>query len=146
MPVDPLQIRINELLLAREAQFVRVHDLESRINDILGGDPYPFARPALPSDQRRKPARKSASRATSAAGAKGRAGEAQRVLPPQIRRLNPDSGEVSYRVTYEQFGKAVTEIHDQPDALRTLLASQGANLRVLRIEAINAQGEPVETL
>ena len=43
------QIQINTLLLTREELFVRVHDLEQAAAAILG-EPYPFPRPALPSD------------------------------------------------------------------------------------------------
>mgnify|MGYP007100217421 CR=1 FL=1 len=35
------------------------------------------------------------------------------------------------------FGQTVQEDHDNLDALRTLLASQGAQLRVIRIETID---------
>ncbi|RRK01321.1 hypothetical protein Ga0100231_000410 [Opitutaceae bacterium TAV4] len=133
MSIEPHTIRINELLLAREAQFVRVYDLETQINTLLGGDPYPFTRPLLPSDQRRKPGKKSP----------------LRVHPdalPSVRQLDPGAGETAYRVTYTQHGKTVTEDHDLPDALRTLLASQGAQLRILRIETLDATGATREVI
>lgn len=52
MPADQ-QIQINTLLLTREELFVRVYALEQAAAAILG-EPYPFTRPALPSDIRLK--------------------------------------------------------------------------------------------
>jgi hypothetical protein len=117
------QIRINALLLQREALFVRVHEIEGAVSALLG-EPYPFTRPALPSDQRVK--RKAPARA-AAAGAKDK-----------LRKLEPD--ETGYRVTYRQQGQIRVETHDSPDALRTLLASQSAQLEVQLIETIDATG------
>ncbi len=113
------QIQINRLLVQREECFVRIHELEHAAATILG-EPFPFTRPPLPSDLpfRRKstPARPTA----------------QRDL---LRRL--EGTETAYRVTYQRFGQTVQEDHDNLDALRTLLASQGAQLRVIRIETID---------
>jgi hypothetical protein len=117
------QIRINALLLQREALFVRVHEIESAVSKLLR-EPYPFTRPALPSDQRVK--RKAAVR-TPAAGAKDK-----------LRKLEPD--ETGYRVTYRQQGQIRVETHDSPDALRTLLAAQSAQLEVQLIETVDNAG------
>lgn len=116
------QIRINALLLQREELFVRIHDIEQAVAGILG-EPYPFTRPALPSDQRVK--RKPAGRA--AAGAKDK-----------LRKLEP--GEAAYRVTYRQLGQTRMETHESPEALRTLLAAQSAQLQVRTIETIDDAG------
>jgi hypothetical protein len=115
------QIAINALLLQREELFVRIHDLETAASAILG-EPYPFTRPELPSDERGK--RKASSRPVAA-----------RDL---VRRL--EGRETAFRVTYRRFGQSVQEVHDDPDALRTLLASQGANLQVTRLETIDLGG------
>ena len=122
------QIQINTLLLSREELFVRVYDLEQAAAAILG-EPYPFTRPALPSDLRTKrkntplPSERSVGfQPPSAAG-------------DSLRRL--ERLETAYRVTYRRFGQVVTEDHDDLDALRTLLASQGAQLTVTRIETID---------
>ncbi len=112
------QIQINSLLLRREELFVRVHDLEKAAAAILG-EPYPFTRPSLPSDLRLK--RKTAAHADDAR--------------ESLRRL--EGIETAYRVTYRRFGQVVQEDHDDLDALRILLASQGANLTVTRIETID---------
>jgi hypothetical protein len=118
------QIRINALLLQREALFVRVHEIEQATAAIFG-EPYPFTRPALPSDHRgkRKPSARPGSSATK---------------DKPLRKLEAD--EVAYRVTYRQLGQTRTETHDSPDALRTLLASQSEQLQVLIIETITADG------
>src|SRR5689334_21769124 len=100
------QIRINALLLQREALFVRVHEIEGAVSKLLR-EPYPFTRPALPSDQRVK--RKAPAR-TAVASAKDK-----------LRKLESD--ETAYRVTYRQQGQIRMETHDSPDALRTLLAA-----------------------
>lgn len=126
MRVDQ-QIRIDHLLLEREEQFVHVHDLERRAAAILG-EPYPFTRPSLPSDQKAKK-KSAAPRASSTAS-----------IRDQVRKLEED--ESAFRVTYVQFGKTVTEEHDDPEALRTLLASQSAQMKVVRIETLDTGGEP----
>ena len=125
------QIPINTLLLTREELFVRDYELEQAAAAILG-EPYPFKRPALPSDVRltRKPTPRLPERSAG--------------FPPpsaareSLRRI--EGLETAYRVTYRRFGQVVTEDHDDLDALRTLLASQGAHLTVTRIETIDLGG------
>ena len=117
------QIRINALLLQREALFVRVHEIEGAVSKLLR-EPYPFTRPALPSDQRVK--RKTPVR-TAVTSAKDK-----------LRKLEPD--ETGYRVTYRQQGQIRVETHDSSDALRTLLAAQNAQLEVQLIETVDAVG------
>lgn len=121
------QIQINQLLLDREAQFVRVYDLEQAAAQILG-EPYPFTKPPLPSDNR----------------GKKKAASPKAVARDRLRRL--EDGETAYRVTYRQFSQTLTEEHDDLDALRTLLAAQGASLQVLRIETLDTGGRPKEAL
>ena len=123
------QIQINTLLLSREEQFVRVYDLEQAAAAILG-EPYPFTRPALPSDVRLK--RKPTARPSERSGGFQPPSAAPR---DSLRRL--EGLETAYRVTYRRFGQVVTEDHDDLDALRTLLSSQGANLTVTRVETID---------
>ena len=125
------QIQINTLLLTREELFVRVHDLEQAAAAILG-EPYPFTRPALPSDTKLK-------RKLTARPSERSAG-----FPPpsaareSLRRI--EGLETAYRVTYRRFGQVVTEDQDDLDALRTLLTSQGAHLTVTRVETIDLGG------
>jgi hypothetical protein len=123
------QIRINGLLLQREELFVRIHEIEAAASSILG-EPYPFTRPPLPSDTRskRKPG---AARASAAAR-------------DPLRKL--EGRELAYRVTYERSGQTVVEDHDELSALRTLLAAQGATMRVTRIETVDLGGKRVATL
>lgn len=115
------QIQINTLLLQREELFVRIHDLEKSAAALLG-EPYPFTRPPLPSDPRNK--RKSSSARTAARD--------------PLRKL--EGLETAYRVTYQRFGQSVQEDHDDLEALRTLLAAQGKNLAVTRLETIDLGG------
>jgi hypothetical protein len=116
------QIRINALLLQREELFVRIHEIESAATAILG-EPYPFTRAPLPSEQRIK-------RKAPVA----RAGTSRDAL----RKL--EGLEVGYRVSYRRAGQDLQEEHDDVDALRTLLASQGATLQVTRLETIDLAG------
>ena len=92
------------------------------VSALLRG-PYPFPRPALRSEQRGK--RKTPGRPAG-------------VAKDKLRRLEP--GETGYRVTYRQQGQIRVETHDAPDALRTLLAAQGAQLEVQLIETVDATG------
>lgn len=124
---DDAQIRINTLLLEREGLFVRVHELEQAAASILG-EPWPFVRPALPSDSRAK-------RKSSRASARAR---------DPLRKLEP--GEAAFRVTYIQHGQTRAETHDSPEPLRTLLAAQGRALTVLRIETLDTAGAVVAVL
>jgi hypothetical protein len=116
------KIQINGFLLQREELFVRVHEIEQAAAALLG-EPYPWVRPPLPSDA--KPKRKPT---------------APRPVSPgeSLRRL--EGLETAYRVTYRRSGQVVTEDHDDLDALRTLLAAQGAHLAVTRVETIDLGG------
>lgn len=124
------QIQLNGLLLEREAAWVRVHAAEQAVAALLG-EPYPWTRPVLPSDQRGR--RKAAGGARTASGPRER-----------LRKL--EAGEVAYRVTYRQFDQDLSEVHAEPEALRTLLAAQGMQLAVGRIETLDAAGTVVAVL
>ena len=124
---DASQIRINALLLEREALFVRIHEIERAASALLR-EPYPFTRPQLPSDVRGK--RKSAARSTRQDGTAAK---------NSLRKLEP--GEAAYRVTYRQFGQTKVETHESAEALRTLLAAQSAQIQVLALETVGADGE-----
>lgn len=129
------QIRVNELLLQREELFLRIHAAETEAARILG-EPWPFVRPALPSDRRSK--KKPASSASRAADA------AKKPPADALRRLG--EGEAAYLVTYRQFGKETTETHVDFAAVATLLAGQTAQIQVLRIETLDASGAPLATI
>lgn len=127
------QIRVNELLLQREELFLRIHAAESEITRLLRG-PYPFERPALPSDRRGK--RKPAPAAAPVV--------ARKTAAEALRRLA--DGEAGYRVTYLQFNREVVETHPEFAPMATLLAAQAAHLSVLRVETLAADGAPREVL
>jgi hypothetical protein len=115
------KIQINGLLLQREELFVRIHDLEKSAAALFGG-PYPFTRPSLPSDARNK----------------GKSSSARAAVRDPLRKL--EGLETAYRVTYRRFNQIVIEDHDDLEALRTLLAAQGKNLAVTRLETIDLGG------
>ena len=127
MPAAESQIRINTLLLEREALFLRVHDLEQAV-DAIFGEPFPFTRPALPSDHRSKKPGKKAKPAAAA--------------PAALKLRKLEAPETAYRVTYRQGDQVHTEEHDTPDALHTLLAAQGRQLEVRSIETLDQSGTP----
>ncbi len=148
----PRQILVNQLLLEREALWVRVHEIEREAAKWLG-EPYPFERPELPSDRKKK--RRTAAAATSSAavdrtdgthGVTTDAGTTESVgaTAEALRRLEP--GEAGYRVTYVTHGRGATEEHDELDALRVMVGSQGATLRVTRIETVDENGTVRATL
>ena len=120
------QARINELLLEREELFVRIHLAEKRAAELFG-EPYPFERPTLPSDQKAK--RKPAS---------PRAKEPGAMKPVHLRSLGEAEG--IYRVIYEQCGRVQEELHRDAAALTLLLTCQSQGLRVLRIEIVDTKG------
>ena len=145
------QIRVNELLLQREELFLRIHAAETEIARLLRG-PYPFTKPALPSDRRAK--RKAGAVAPASVAeffASDMSPAAKSALPDKkagpgdaLRRLEGD--EAAYRVTYLQFSREVVETHSDFAAVATLLASQAAHLRVLKVETVDAAGAPRESL
>ncbi len=140
------QIRVNELLLQREELFLRIHAAETEITRLLRG-PYPFTKPALPSDRRSKrksgaaaPASVSEFFASAAPPPAPLAAEKNPSAADTLRRLA--DGEAAYRVTYLQFNREVVETHSDFAALATLLASQTAHLRVRKIETLDGAGAP----
>lgn len=144
------QIRVNELLLQREELFLRIHAAEAEIARLLRG-PFPFTRPALPSDRRGKRRNAGTSSAASVADFFASAATSPSASPaasgaspsapetPVLRRLAED--EAAYRITYLQFGRELSETHPDFTAVATLLASQAAHLRVLKVETVDAAGE-----
>lgn len=148
------QIRVNELLLQREELFLRIHAAETEIVGLLRG-PYPFTRPALPSDRRAKRKAGPAAPASVADFLSSIAASQSPSVPapgsslsapgsPGLRRLADD--EAAYRVTYLQFNREVVEIHPDFAAVATLLAAQAAHLRVLRVETVDSSGATREVL
>ncbi len=134
------QIRINELLLQREELFLRVHAAETEIARILG-EPLALPRPPLPSDRRgKRKAAVAASPDAPPASALAAAADAPRPRAgaEKLRRL--EDGEQAYRVVYRQFGRETVELHQEFSAIATLLAGQGAQLQVERIETVDAAG------
>jgi hypothetical protein len=123
------QIRVNELLLQREELFLCIHAAETEVNRILGAA-FPFSLPELPSLRRGKRKASDIRPTSTAKPAKSPA--------DTLRRL--EDSESGYRVTYRQFSKILVEDHQEFEAIRTLLACQGANLHVQAIETLATDG------
>ncbi len=125
---------IDALLLEREEQFMRVHECETAIEEILGG-PYPFpSPPPLPSRQKRK-----ARKAKKAAGKTANA-------PPAPALPSLREGEVAYRLVYAQDELESAEEHLTAEPLERWLARPLETIRAVRVETIDHAGKPVRTL
>ncbi|MGZ0656843.1 hypothetical protein ACWPKS_14650 [Coraliomargarita sp. W4R72] len=124
-------IAINSLLIEREAALARVHITESRINELLGGE-YPFEAPsvALPSSIKKKVVKAKKVKAKPVA------------LKP--RRLN--LGEVAYRITWTEKGQTTEQNATELKHLNALLQETLPGMKLLKIQTLDLDGEPVETL
>jgi hypothetical protein len=125
-------IAINSLLIEREAALARVHITESRINELLGGE-YPFEAPGvtLPSSIKKKATKK----------AKKTQAKAVAIKP---RRLN--TGEAAYRITWTEKGQTSEQNATELKHLNALLEETLPSMKLLKIETVDLNGEPVETL
>ena len=102
MPDPAAQVKINALLMQREAAFVRIWEIEQRLQQILG-QPFPLTIPVdLPS---RQPPRK--------AGAKARQADAR----PRIRSLLRE-GETAWLITYRHRGEVHQRLETSADTIR----------------------------
>jgi hypothetical protein len=125
--MDPLQsLHITDLLREREAEFVRIWECEQAIQAIVQGA-YVFDTPDLPS--RHKPKRSAKTRPKGT---------------PRLRRLRGDR-EHAYRVHYEHAGSTGASLTTNTDFLRSLLALDPPDFRLLLVESVrlDEQGEPV---
>lgn len=128
------QIRIDALLLKREVAFVRVYELESEIDQILG-QPYPLPPPPeIPSS--RKPGAKNGSRAKSARSGK-----------KEVLKIEDLEGEeICYRLTYCQDGEVTGELHEDRNALEQFLQRPLASIQALKLETVNRGGQPLRCI
>jgi hypothetical protein len=133
MPDPAAQVKINALLMQREAAFVRIWEIEQRLQQILG-QPFPLTIPVdLPS---RRPPRK--------AGAKARQADAR----PRIRSLLRE-GETAWLITYRHRGEVHQRLETSADTIRDLAGIDTPFLHILRIDTVrvtDAGNEIVETL
>jgi hypothetical protein len=133
MPDPAAQVKINALLMQREAAFVRIWEIEQRLQQILG-QPFPLTIPVdLPS---RQPPRK--------AGAKARQADAR----PRIRSLLRE-GETAWLITYRHRGEVHQRLETSADTIRDLAGIDTPFLHILRIDTVrvtDAGNETVETL
>ena len=133
MPDPAAQVKINALLMQREAAFIRIWEIEQRLPQILG-QPFPLTIPVdLPS---RRPPRK--------AGAKPRPADARPRIRSQLRE-----GETAWLITYRHRGEVHQRLETSPDTIRDLAGIDTPFLQILRIDTVcvNATGyDVVETL
>jgi len=125
MNIDqPTRMQIDALLIQRESQFCRVHEVENTINEILGSDyPFPSPPPLSSLTKRRKPRTKKK--------------EAKDKLKAFALPLLNES-ESAFRITYVQDGFQSTEDHLDATALNPLINRDAQSIRILRIETIDA--------
>lgn len=119
------QIRLNELLLERERLFVRVAQIEAKVDEIVDGD-FPFEPPDLPCQYKPPKTATKESKAT------------------KIRRLR--EGEAAYRVRYLQGADEREELHAQAPVVERLLKLGAETLRVTRVEIVDEHGYTRERL
>lgn len=123
-------IAINSLLIEREAEFARVHAIETQISELLGA-PYPFEPPevTIPSTIKKKPTK--AKKTTQAA-------------PLKVRRLTPE--EAAYRFTWLDKGQNVSNEVTDLRAVEALIYDVLPGMKLLRVETLDFESETIETL
>jgi hypothetical protein len=116
-----VQNKIVDLLREREAEFARVWECESRIEEILG-EAYPFPDPPpLPSTTRSSKAR--------------RGTDARSAVPRTIRQLR-SGDENAYCVLYEAEGATGVSFQTDHRFLSQLLDLQIPEFRVLAVDTV----------
>jgi len=124
------RIRLQELLLQREALYARVHAIETQIHRTFGAE-YPLPPPpvevAAPGAQNQK--KKNPPRKTS---------------PPKIRPLADE--ETAYRIRFHEASATADEIHIDHKAIERLLQSPLAEEWIATIETLRADGKVAQRL
>ncbi|MEO0795237.1 MAG: hypothetical protein AAFX93_08755 [Verrucomicrobiota bacterium] len=120
------RIRLQELLLKREALYARVYQTEQKIHQVFG-ETYPLTPPPidLPSANRQKTKPKRAAKKKSA--------------PPRIRNLI--KGETAYRVRYGGATDATEETHTDRKSIEVLLRIPAVRSTIASIETIDSGGK-----
>ena len=123
-------IAINSLLIEREAEFARVHSIETQISELLGAE-YPFDPPEVivPSTIKKK-----ASKAKRTAKA----------APLKIRRLA--AGEVAYRFTWIDKSQTVTNEVTELKSVDALINDALPGMKLLKVETLDFDSATIETL
>ncbi len=126
------RIRLQELLLQREALYARVSQIEARIHHIFGAE-YPLPPPPVdvaPSGAQATKSKKPAPKA--------------KLASPQLRALEP--GETAYRVRFTEESGAADEIHQDKRSLAGFLDTPVGRQMIESIETLDAEGKPCERL
>jgi len=124
------RIRLQELLLQREALYARVHAIESEVHRIFGAE-YPLPPPPVEV-------------ATPGAKKKSKKKPRKQDPPPKVRSLQ--DGETAYRVRFREESGAGEETHTDRKAIETLLQSPLADTLIETVETIGPDGEARERL
>ncbi|NCD31843.1 MAG: hypothetical protein EOL87_00345 [Spartobacteria bacterium] len=128
-------IAINERLISREEEFMRIYRIERDIARMIGQE-YPIPDPPddLPSRMRpQKTAKKPAKTAKK---------ESQKTI--RLRSLQSD--ETAYRLIYRYDGAIREEIHLHTKTLQNLLNNQDASgLQFIQIDTVSRATAPTES-
>lgn len=116
---DEKQLKKIDLLLEREKAFIRIREIEQRVNSILGGE-YPFSAPPDLLSTMSKGKRMGAVRKVA--------------MPRKLRSLRKD--EYAYRVVYRYHGTEHATTEYSFEMLQTLLQHQNPFLEFVKIETI----------
>jgi hypothetical protein len=128
-------IAINCLLIEREAEFARVHTLESEISALLGAT-YPFSPPTvvLPSTIKKK----------ASTGKVKVQLEKQADPPIKIRRLV--ANEAAYRLTWLDKGQIVTNEVIDLRAVDGLIQDSLPALKLVQVETLDLAAKSIAVL
>jgi len=117
------RIRLQELLLQREALYARVHAIETQIHRTFGAE-YPLPPPGAQNQKKKNPPRKTS--------------------PPKIRPLADE--ETAYRIRFHEASATADEIHIDHKAIERLLQSPLAEEWIATIETLRADGKVAQRL
>jgi len=128
------RIAIDGLLIKREADYARVFEIETEINELLGAD-YPFPAPDFIPLSKQKRKRPKSSKALKSSNQE---------KPLKLRRLKPE--ECAYRYTWLEHGKQNEAEALSPTTVIQFLKDPPTGVKLLSVQTINYNGEPLETL
>ncbi|WP_309400359.1 hypothetical protein [Cerasicoccus maritimus] len=125
------RIKLQELLLQREALYARIAQTEAQINEILG-DEYPLPPPPVEVAQYGKPKKAAKKKKPSKAAA--------------IRLRALEGQETAYRICYQASANMADEAHEDRKAITSYLEAPMAAHLIERIETIDATGAALDSI
>lgn len=128
-------IAINERLISREEEFMRIYRIERDIARIIGQE-YPIPDPPADLPSRKRPQKMAKKPARPAKQ------EAQKTI--RLRTLQSD--ETAYRLIYRYDGAIREELHVHTKTLQNLLNNQDASgLQFIQIDTVSRAAAPAES-